>query len=849
MADKKVPKKNKNTKSSQTSRSNVSKSNSSKKSSSKKSKKSKKIFKWTILTIIFAVLVIAVIGVGYIVAVVKNTPPVDINQVVNVDQTLAAYDDNDKFIASLHGKENYQKVSSEEIPKNLKNAIVAIEDERFYEHNGVDARRILGALANDAVYLVTRKGGLQGASTLTQQLVKNTILTNKQTAERKISEIYLALELEKMLSKDEILTAYLNHFPVGGIAYGAKAGASMYFSKDVSDLNLIECAYLAGVTQAPTAYSAYNPNNEKDPTPYIKRTKAVLSKMLEHNYITKAEYDKAIKDLDNGKLKFKRTKTDYRLPYEDFIYATVDQVKKDLKAKYKYSDEQVENLVSTGGLKVYTTMDKKIQDSTQNILNNYSNFNIPGTDKVDENGIPLLQASATVTDYKTGKVLALVGGRGDQDAQSLNRAYGSLRPTGSSSKPLTVYGPAIDSQKLTAASVIDDAPIPKSVSSYNPTNTPNQYYGLTTLRESLKRSSNVGATLTLLETGSDTALSYGQKFGLKYTEDDINKKEPSVLALGQFPNDPKDPDGGNTYLMSSAIGTFGNGGIYVKPRLYTKVIDNNGNVILDNEIQEEKILSKQAAYIVYDMLKGPIQYNAQRAQFGSMPVAGKTGTTSYNKDYWFAGLTPNLSAAVWVGYDKNNSIKGGGSGTTASNLWGKIMKVANEGLSTKDIEKPDGIVEVAVCKDSGKLPTDLCKNDPRGNRIYTEMFIKGTEPKQSCETHVSVSVNTLNGKLANSNTPSGLIAQKVFIKKLYPNSKTEDYKYVLPSSSDDMISMPNINTNDDKKKEDDKNKKEDKVNIDNNQITNENTNQNNQITNQNNNQTETTPSILDPLIG
>ncbi|MGG7210511.1 transglycosylase domain-containing protein [Clostridium baratii] len=837
MADKKVPKKNKNTKSSQTSRSNVSKSNSSKKSSSKKSKKSKKIFKWTILSIVFAFLAIAVIGVGYVVAVVKNTPPIDINQVVNVDQTLAAYDDNDKFIASLHGKEDYQKVTSEEIPKNLKNAIVAIEDERFYEHNGVDVKRILGALANDAVYFVTRKGGLQGASTLTQQLVKNTILTNKQTAERKISEIYLALELEKMLSKDEILTAYLNHFPVGGIAYGAKAGASMYFSKDVSDLNLIECAYLAGVTQAPTAYSAYNPNNEKDPTPYIKRTKTVLSKMLEHNYITKAEYDKAIKDLDNGKLKFKRTKTDYRLPYEDFIYATVDQVKKDLKAKYKYSDEQVENLVSTGGLKVYTTMDRRIQDSTQKILNNYSNFNIPGTDKVDESGIPLLQASATVTDYKTGKVLALVGGRGDQDAQSLNRAYSSLRPTGSSSKPLTVYGPAIDSQKLTAASVIDDAPIPKSVSSYNPANTPNQYYGLTTLRESLKRSSNVGATLTLLETGSDTALSYGQKFGLKYTEDDIKKKEPSVLALGQFPNDPKDPDGGNTYLMSSAIGTFGNGGVYVKPRLYTKVVDNNGNVILDNEIQEEKILSKQAAYIVYDMLKGPIQYNAQRAQFGSMPVAGKTGTTSYNKDYWFAGLTPNLSAAVWVGYDKNNSIKGGGSGTTASNLWGKIMKVANEGLSTKDIEKPDGIVEVAVCKDSGKLPTDLCKNDPRGNRIYTEMFIEGTEPKQSCETHVTASVNTLNGKLANSNTPSGLVAQRVFIKKLYPNSKTEDYKYVLPSSSDDMTSMPNTNTNNDKKKEDDKNKKEDEVNTDNNQNNNEN------------NQTDTTPSILDRLIG
>ena len=798
MADKKVPKKNKNTKNSQ-----ASKSNSKKGSSSEKKVKKKKIFKWVGLSILFACLAIAVIGVGYVVAVIKNTPPIDINQVVNVDQTLSAYDDNDKFIASLHGKEDYQKATSEEIPKNLKNAIVAIEDERFYDHNGIDVKRILGAVANDVVYVVTGKGGLQGASTLTQQLVKNTILTNKQTIERKVSEMYLSLELEKMLSKDEILTAYLNHFPVGGISYGAQAGASMYFDKDVKDLNLIQCAYLAGVTQAPTAYSAYNPDNEKDPSVYLNRTKTVLSKMLEHNYITQDEYNKAIKDLDSGKLKFKRSKVDYRLPYEDFLYATVDQVKKDLKEKYKYSDEQIENLVSTGGLKVYTTMDRKIQDSTQSVLNNYNNFNIPGTDKVNESGIPLLQASATITDYRTGKVIALVGGRGDQGARSLNRAYGSYRPVGSSVKPLSVYGPAIDTEKLTAASVIDDAPIPKEISAkYNPKNTPNEYYGLTTLRESLKRSSNVGATLTTIDIGKETSLSYGEKFGLKYSD---QSKDYPALALGQFYNDPKNPDGGNTYLTASAIGAFGNKGVYVEPRLYTKVVDNNGNVLIDNEIKEEKILSEQAAYIVYDMMKGPIQYNAQRAQFGSMPVAGKTGTTSDNKDYWFAGLTPHLSAAVWVGYDKNNSIKGGGSGTTASNLWGKIMKVANEGLSTQDISKPSGIVEVAVCKDSGKLPTDLCKHDPRGNRVYTEMFIEGTEPTTYCETHVSASINSLNGMLATGNTPSGLIAQRIFIKKSYPNSETKDYKYVLPTSSDTMTSMPKTEKPDDKK--DDKDKK------------------------------------------
>ncbi|MGG7096208.1 transglycosylase domain-containing protein [Clostridium sardiniense] len=802
MADKKDTNKDKNIKKSQASKINDSKSKSNK-NISKKSK-NKKIFKWIGLSILFAFLAIAVIGVGYVVAVVKNTPPIDINKVVNVDQTLQAYDNKDEFIASLHGKEDYQKATSDEIPQNLKDAIVSIEDERFYEHNGIDIKRILGAVANDAIYVVTRKGGLQGASTLTQQLVKNTILTNKQTIERKVSEMYLSLELEKMLTKDEILTAYLNHFPVGGIAYGAQAGAQMYFDKDVKDLSLIQCAYLAGVTQAPTSYSAFTPRNEKDPSIYINRTKTVLSKMLEHNYITQDEYNKAVKDLDAGKLNFKKSKTDYRLPYEDFIYPAVDQVKKDLKEKYKYSDEQVENLIQTGGLKVYTTMDRNLQDYAQKILNNYNNYGINGSDKLGKDGVPLLQASATITDYRTGEVITMVGGRGDQGARSLNRAYDALRSVGSSTKPLTVYGPAIDTKKATAATVVDDSPIPKSMLSSSPNNSPNTYQGLIPLRESLRVSSNVGATLTQqFMVGNATSLAYGEKFGLKYHNKDYSY---SAYALGQFDNSPSNPDGGNTYIMSSAIGTFGNNGVYVKPRLYTKVVDENGKVLLDSTKHEEKILSPQAAYIVYDMMKGPLTYNAQRANLGAMPAAGKTGTSSDVRDYWFAGLTPHFSGAVWVGYDNQASIKGGGSGRTASNLWGLIMKKANEGLSTKDIEKPSGIVEVAVCKDSGLLATDLCRNDPRGNRVYTEMFIDGTQPTSYCETHVSARVNSLTGLLATDNTPLGLITNRIFIKKDHPNSVTADYKYVLPTSYDSMTSMPQ---SEDKDKDKDKDNKHD----------------------------------------
>lgn len=837
MADKKDTNKDKNIKKSQASKINDSKSKSNK-NISKKSKK-KKIFKWIGLSILFAFLAIAVIGVGYVVAVVKNTPPIDINKVVNVDQTLQAYDNKGDFIASLHGKEDYQKATSDEIPQNLKDAIVSIEDERFYEHNGIDIKRILGAVANDAVYVVTGKGGLQGASTITQQLVKNTILTNKQTIERKVSEMYLSLELEKMLTKDEILTAYLNHFPVGGVAYGAQAGSQMYFDKDVKDLSLIQCAYLAGVTQAPTSYSAFTSRNEKDPSIYINRTKTVLSKMLEHNYITQDEYNKAIKDLDAGKLNFKKSKTDYRLPYEDFIYPAVDQVKKDLKEKYKYSDEQVENLIQTGGLKVYTTMDKSLQDYAQKVLNNYNNYGINGSDKLGKDGVPLLQASATITDYRTGEVITMIGGRGDQGARSLNRAYDALRSVGSSVKPLTVYGPAIDIKKATAASVVDDAPIPKSMLSSSPKNSPDTYQGLIPLRESLRVSSNVGATLTQqFMVGNATSLAYGEKFGLKYHNKNYNY---SAYALGQFDNSPSNPDGGNTYIMSSAIGTFGNNGVYVKPRLYTKVVDENGKVLLDSTKQEEKILSPQAAYIVYNMMKGPLTYNAQRANLGSMPAAGKTGTTSDVKDYWFAGLTPHLSGAIWVGYDNQASIKGGGSGRTASNLWGLIMKKANEGLSVKDIEKPSGIVEVSVCKDSGLLATDLCRNDPRGNRVYTEMFIDGTQPTSYCETHVSARVNSITGLLATDNTPPGLITNRIFIKKDNPNSLTADYKYVLPTSYDSMTSMPPSEYKD-KDKGKDKNNKHDEDKPNNENTSPSDNNNNNENTTDN----DTKPTVTPP---
>ena len=755
-----------------------------------KPKKDKKVFKGICYGLLFCFLAIFVVAAGYVFAIIKTTAPLDVDAVLSLNQPSSLYDKDGVFMDNLHTDEERYVIDSSKMPATLKNAFVSIEDERFYSHKGVDVQRVAGAALLDVKKILTGKRGLHGASTLTQQLLKNTILTNDVSIERKVKEMYLAINLEKKLTKDQILTAYLNTIPLGGNVYGVEAASLLYFSKSTSDLSLIECAYLAGITQAPSYYSAYNTNNVKDPTPYINRTLTVLGKMYEQQCITEAEYTKAVNDVKNGGLVFKPSKQDYKLNYEWFVYPAVSQVKEDLKEKYHYSDEEVPKLMVNGGLKIYTTMDRELQDYTQKTLNNYSNLSISNKETYDNNGVPLLQASATIVDYRDGKVLAMVGGRGDQQPQSINRAYSDLHPIGSTTKPLTVYGPALEEGIITAATAFDDAPLVDNKldngKTYNPKNSPDEYAGLLTAREALKYSKNTISVQIEDKLGLKTGVSYGEKFGLKYNSRSQNSI--ASLALGQFNNDPNDRDGGNTYILAGAFGTFGNGGVYTRPMLYTKVIDATGKTLLDaSNPKETDILSEENAYIMYDILKGPITYNASAAKWGEMPVAGKTGTTTDSTDLWFAGLTPYLSGSVWIGYDTPTKLSGGSSG--CAKLWGMIMKKAHEGLAVKEIEEPSGIVKVNVCQDSGELPTPGCYSDKRGSRVIEEMFVDGTQPTNGCTTHVWAKVNIFNNKLATSNTPGFLTRSEVFIKKEHPNSATADYSVVLPSGYDSSNSQ------------------------------------------------------------
>lgn len=766
---------------------------------SKKRSKGKSAFKIFSLTVLFLVLTGIVSAAGYAFAIIKSTDKLDVKQIQSFAEPAKFYDIDKNKIDSLITEEKRQKIESEQIPQHLKDAYVAIEDERFYDHQGVDIRRIGGALLHNIKGIFGLTEGLHGASTITQQLIKNTVLTNEQKLERKIREAYLAIQLENELSKDAILTSYLNTIPLGGTAYGVEAASHRYFNKSASELNLIESAYLAGITQAPGSMDAFTEKNTNDPSRIINRTKTVLSKMQELSYISPEEYATAISDLDGNKLVFHYSEPTNNLQYESFTRATVDQVKRDLKEKAGYSEEDIEKLLSQGGLEIYTTMDQDLQKQVQATLDDRSNLGVPGSDEFDEFGTPKLQASAVITDYKNGEVKALVGGRGKRPPASLNRAYSVLKPTGSTVKPLSVYAAAIDSKILTAGSVLDDAPVK---SGYMPKNANHRYNGYMSLNAGMASSTNTIAAKVVNKIGTKTAAAYAKKFGIVYNKE--SEVSVPALALGEFFGASEkygtEADGANPYILASAFGAFGNDGVVTEGMLYREVKDSTGKVILKAEPTKTQVISPQTAYIMSDMLKGPINTLAPNAKVKNMYTGGKTGTTESNKNYWFSGLTPYYSASVWIGYDQPRSMNGTNSTKTAANIFSKIMNYAHADLPAIDgFEKPAGVVSASYCLDSGMIPTDLCRADQRGNRTATALYIDGTQPKQYCTNHVSVKVNKLNGKLANANTPSVLVENRVFIKKDYvaPGVDVADYKYLLPSGLDDMQNIPSPGTPDD----------------------------------------------------
>ncbi len=657
-------------------------------------------------------------------------------------------DSNGNEIAKLNGEENREVVLLSEMGEYLPKAFVAIEDKRFYEHHGVDIKRTFGAtvkyITGDSSY---------GGSTITQQLIKNATGEKEKHWTRKIKEIVRAYQIEREMSKQQILEAYLNTIPLGGGAknvYGVKIASNYYFDKEPIELTIAESAYIAGINHSPNLYNPFKeePNMEK-----IKsRTKTVLEQELEQGKIDETQYNEAIAQVDAG-LAFKEGTITNNNSLTQNEELAVKQVIDEYAESKDLSEDIAEKKIKGGGYKIYITENREIQKILDNAYTTNKDWikTTTGT-KTKENGEKVketyqLQSAMVIIDNKTGYVVASVGVLGEKTAWGTNRVTAAGHQPGSSIKPLAVIGPSLEEGLINAGTVVDDTPV--SYGSYTPHNDNQSYYGLMNIRYILRVSRNIPEVKMMKNLTPAKSMKYLEQFGVSSLS---SGDEGLALALGGVSK------GISPLEMAGGYATIANGGNYIEPTFYTKVEESNGNIILKTEQEKHRVLSEQNAYILQSLLTEPTGTGltgsagatGTGAAISGQQTCGKTGTTNSSTSTWFCGFTPYYTASMYFGYDDQEIGKGKapGSGTVARR-WGSIMKQVHSGLASAKFEKPGGIVNATVCKDSGLLATDLCNADPRGGRGYSEMFVKGTAPGKSCDVHVKVKICKETGKIAN----------------------------------------------------------------------------------------------------
>ena len=792
----KSKKSNKNSKSSISKDKNIKKSNKElkkdiKKMDSKGNKKgkkgkAKKIILITILVIILLGIIAAGVVIGMIFSEFGDDWKMRKEDLVMGDANSQVFDMDGELLATLSGDETRQPVTLDEMAEYLPKAYVAMEDERFYEHSGVDIKRTLGAIFQ---YLTGNSS--YGGSTITQQVVKMLTKEDERAIERKIKEWGRAYNVEQLISKDEILQLYLNLIYVGGPTgqsrHGVEIGAKYYFNKSAKDLSLAECAYMAGINSSPNAYSPFEDLDEEGNMPEemqekIKnRVKVVLNKMKEVGAITSEEdYNNAIAEADAG-LKFE--KGDTTMDVLSFhTELAIEQVIEDYMEEKDCTREFAENYVYAGGLKIYTTQDTSVQEAIEYEYANDIRV-INSNEHTDEDGNPVTSQSAMVIiDHTTGNVVGCVGQIGEKTTNfNLNRVT-SLRQTGSSMKPLAVIVPGLEEGLITAASVYDDVPTDfgggATVKNYY-----GYYKGLSTIRYVIEISQNVIPAKIITQLTPKKSMEYLEKMGIT-TIDEVEDNSYS-LALGGLYN------GVSPLEMAGAYATIANNGVYIEPTFYTKVEDDSG-VVLEPNQESHRVMSEGNAYIAQSILTQPVVgtdglVTARACKVAGMETAAKTGTTDDDKDRWLCGFTPYYTAAIWYGFDQPERLIVGSN--PGSQVFSRVMNKIHEGLENKNFDVPDNIVRVAVCKDSGLLPGEHCNATVNGNRVYTEVFVDGTQPKKTCDVHVTAKVCPVDGQegvyeLANDNCPNAV--ERTFITR--PNSDTNtawhsasDAKFMLPT--------------------------------------------------------------------
>jgi penicillin-binding protein 1A len=593
--------------------------------------------------------------------------------------------------------ENRVPIKFEEVPDTVKGAFLAIEDVRFYDHNGLDLRRIVGAVLAD----IKAGKAAQGASTITQQLVKRAFLSPEKTIKRKIQEAILAIKLERKFTKNEIFEMYLNQIYFGEGAYGIQSASQVYFGKEAKKLNLEEAAMLAGLPKAPNSYDPF-----KNLESATKRRNTVLDSMSKFGFVTEDQAESA----KAKKIALSGTKTTeitiYQYPY--FVdYVTELLIK-------KYGEEKVYK----GGLRVSTTLDPKIQKAAEEAMSNSKNF---PKSKADKNGVIQPQAAVVVLDPHTGYIKAVVGGRDHKQKRQFNRAIDALRQPGSTFKPVAVYGPAFEKGKA-PADVVDDSVFKTGSKTWK--NYDGKFRGPITYRKAVALSVNIAAVKVMKETGVEKGVAFAKKLGITSIYDD--KDTNLSTALGGLTT------GVSPLELAGAYGAFANEGVFVQPTAITKITDRNGNIIEQSNPKKTIAMKKTTAYLMTDVLRTVVTSGTgAAASLGGRPVAGKTGTTSDDKDAWFAGFTQELVAVVWIGHDDPKHMNRIYGGSFPAKIWKSVMTKALKDVPVKNFHKPSGLVSGTVCSKSGNKPGDLCPKED----LVSDIFAKGTLPSKVCDAH------------------------------------------------------------------------------------------------------------------
>ena len=764
----------------------------------------------SLIRVLFVVLiticvVIGCTGIGAFRGIIDNAPDVNDIDISPLGYATFLYDGDGNQLRKLTApSSNRLPVSIDQIPVDLQHAVVAIEDERFYEHNGIDVRGILRAFVKNL-----SSGDLsEGASTITQQLLKNNVFTNwtqestwLERFTRKIQEQYLAVEIEKKINdKNVILENYLNTINLGAGTYGVQAAARKYFNKDVWDLNLSECTTLAGITQNPTQY-----NPIEHPEANAKRRKEVLDHMIDQGYITQEQYNQVINDDIYSEIQAAQVlneETDNTV-YSYFEDELIDQVINDLMNIKGYTRTQAQNLVYSGGLSIYTTQDASIQkildeeyadpanypDYVQYALDyaltvqnpdgeevNYSKemlrlyfqnedpeFDLlfdsqeegqsyvdrykehvlaDGSTVVSErvSFAPQPQSSMSIIDQHTGYVKAIIGGRGEKTASlTLNRATDTTRQPGSTFKILSTYAPALNEKGMTLATTFEDEPY--NYPDGSPVNNASKSYGgTTTIRRAIQNSINVVAVKCLEEVTPELGLQYLDNFGFttlahgteadKDADGTIWTDANLPMALGGLTH------GVTNVELCAAYAAIANNGNYIEPIYYTKILDHNGNVLIEKNSAGRSVIKESTAWLLTSAMEDVVNQGTGTAcQLDDMTVAGKTGTTDAYNDLWFVGYTPYYTCAVWSGFDNNEKLPEDAR-DFHKNLWKKVMTRIHEGLPDKEFDMPASVEKISICEETGLLPRAGCP-------VITEYFDIGDVPTDYCDQHFYESDDTM----------------------------------------------------------------------------------------------------------